>query len=377
MINFELLHSDGAARCGRLKTPVGDVRTPAFMPVGTAGTIKGLTPKMLQEVGAEIILANTYHLILRPGVDVVASLGSLHGLSGWKGPILTDSGGYQVFSLAHLRNIDQEGVTFSSHIDGKEIRLTPSGVIDAQHKLGPEIIMQLDVCPPAETPRNEIEAAVERSAAWAAICKERWISLGRCSSSGRPQSLFGIQQGGVFEDLRKSSAKMLVDLDLDGYAIGGLSVGEGHGAMAATLDSIHDLFPRVKPRYLMGIGEPRDIIEAVRRGVDMFDCVMPTRNGRNAQAFTFNGRLRLRNASLKADNDPIEEQCDCYACRNFSRGAIRHFFNAGEMLGPILVSIHNLRFLFLFVERLRKAIFENVFDREAGKILESFYKTDL
>ncbi len=373
MISFDIRHTDGRARHGLLKTPSGHVPTPTLMPVGTAGTVKGLTPAMVRDTGATMILANTYHLLLRPGPDTVAALGGLHELTGWTGPILTDSGGYQVFSLAHRRRLDDDGVTFRSHVDGAAVRLTPAGAIEIQHQLGADIIMQLDVCPPAGAPREAVAAAVERSAAWAGTCADTWTALDRRSAQDRPQSLFGIQQGGVFPDLRAASARRIVDLDLDGYAVGGVSVGEGHAAMIDVLEPADDILPRTKPRYLMGVGEPRDVVEAVRRGIDLFDCVMPTRNGRNAQAFTADGRIRLRNAANRTDGAPIERGCDCYACRTFSRGAIRHFFNAGEMIGPMLVSLHNLRFFAALMRRLREAIAGGGFDEAAAAVLRRFY----
>ena len=328
------------------------------MPVGTLGTVKGVTPDQLRAAGVQIVLANAYHLMLRPGVEVVSRLGGLHKLMAWDGPIVTDSGGYQVFSLAQLRKVEDEGVIFQSHIDGAEVRLTAAGAIDAQRMLGADIIMQLDECPPAGATRQQVAKAVKRSAEWAKTCKDTWQqAAGMPSLQGREhQALFGIQQGGLFTDLRAQSAAALVALDLPGYAIGGLSVGEGHEAMCSVLDNVDEQFPRDRPRYLMGVGEPRDILAAVSRGIDMFDCVLPTRNARNAQAFTFSGRLRLRNARWAEDTGPLDERCDCYACRNFSRGAIRHLFLAKEMLGATLVSIHNLHFFAQFMSAIRGAI---------------------
>jgi len=354
-MRFDVLCQHSKARTGLLHTDHGNVATPAFMPVGTAGTVKGITPDQLSATGAEMILANTYHLMLRPGVETIARLGGLHRLMGWPGPILTDSGGYQVFSLARLRRIDDRGVLFQSHIDGAELMLTPRGAVEAQRLLGANVIMQLDECPPAEAAKEQVAEAVRRSAAWARLCRDEWA---KPTSEGSPagQALFGIQQGGVFADLRARSASALVELDLPGYAIGGLSVGEGHPAMCAVLDDIDDQFPRDRPRYLMGVGEPRDIAAAVARGVDLFDCVLPTRNGRNAQAFTHSGRVHLRNARWTRDDRPLEGDCDCYACRHYSRGVLRHLFLAKEMLGPILVSIHNLRFFSRFMAGIRQAV---------------------
>ena len=351
MFAFNVSQTDRKARRGAIVTSHGQVETPIFMPVGTAGSVKGITPDQLAAGGSQMILANTYHLMLRPGAETVERLGGLHSLMGWRGPILTDSGGYQVFSLAHMRKINDDGVRFQSHIDGAEVYLTPERAVEIQRLLGADVMMQLDECPPAIATRNEVATAVRRSLAWANRCKEAWIS-----SNPNRQVLFGIQQGGLFADLRGQSAEQLVELDLPGYAIGGLSVGEARDGMYAILDDIDELFPKDKPRYLMGVGEPRDILEGVLRGVDMFDCVLPTRNGRNAQAFTWGGRVRLRNAACAIDTQPIDEHCPCYACRNFSRGTIRHLFQADEMLGPILVTIHNLHFFADFLAAIRQAI---------------------
>ncbi len=349
MIEFHVAHRCGRARAGRLTTPHGEVDTPVFMPVGTAGSVKGVTPDQLRAAGARMLLGNTYHLMLRPGAATVERLGGLHAMMAWDGPLLTDSGGYQVFSLAHLRRIDDEQVVFQSHIDGAEVALSPERAVEIQRALGADVIMQLDECPPGDATREQVRAAVQRSAAWAGRCKAAWDSAG-------PQALFGIQQGGVFPELRAESARRLVELDLPGYAIGGLSVGEGHAPMVEVLDAIDEQLPRDRPRYLMGVGEPRDIVAAVARGVDMFDCVLPTRNGRNAQALTWDGRVRLRNARWAEDTGPIEPGCACYACRNYARGTLRHLFAAGEMLGPSLVSIHNLHFMSDFMVAIRKAI---------------------
>jgi len=373
MFSFQLTRTAGKARRGLLKTPHGDVNTPLFMAVGTAGSVKGVTPDQLRGAGVQIVLANTYHLMLRPGAQTVAQLGGLHRLMGWDGAALTDSGGYQVFSLSHLRTVDDEGVTFQSHIDGATHRLTPARAVEIQHLLGADVIMQLDECPPADAPKDHVARAVRRSADWAQQCKEAWNTNERQSQLGHPQWLFGIQQGGVHADLRAVSAQRLVELDLPGYAIGGLSVGEGHQAMCNVLDEVDAQFPPDRPRYLMGVGEPRDILAAVMRGVDMFDCVLPTRNGRNAQAFTWAGRLRLRNARYADDPGPIDEKCDCYACRNFSRGAIRHLFGAREMLGPTLVSIHNLHWFAELLSAVRVAIDEGTLAEAAGKWLRQMH----
>jgi queuine tRNA-ribosyltransferase len=351
MLSFHVEKTCGKARLGRLSTPHGEVATPAFMPVGTAGSVKGVTPDQLRTVGVQMVLGNTYHLMLRPGAETVARLGGLHRLMAWDGPLLTDSGGYQVFSLAHRRSIDDDGVVFRSHIDGERVELTPARAVDIQRTLGADAIMQLDECPPADATREQVATAVRRSAAWAEQCKQAWLA-----GDTDAQALFAIQQGGVYPELRAESAAALRELDLPGYAVGGLSVGEGHEAMCRVLDDVDAQLPADRPRYLMGVGEPRDILAAVLRGIDLFDCVLPTRNGRNGQAFTFSGRLRLRNARFADDPAPLEPDCDCLACRSFSRGALRHLFMADEMLAPTLVSIHNLRFFARLMSAVREAV---------------------
>ena len=331
------------------------------MPVGTQGTVKGLLPSLVADTGSQCILGNTYHLMLRPGESVVAGLGDLHGFMAWPGPILTDSGGFQVFSLADLNKITDDGVTFKSHIDGATHKLTPERSMAVQNALGADIIMAFDECPAADSPPEYHAAAVDRTIRWLKRCVD---------SHTRPndQSLFGIVQGGTDPKLRERCAAALVDLNLPGYAVGGLAVGEGFDAMVATLTTTVPMLPADKPRYLMGVGFPRDIVAAVARGIDMFDCVMPTRNGRNAFAFTNDGAIRLRNAKFTRDSAPIEAGCDCPACRNFSRGAIRHFFFAGEMLGPVLVSLHNIRFYQRLMADVRGAIRQGRF--------ENFVSTD-
>ncbi len=319
------------------------------MPVGTQGTIKGLLPRAVAETGAQCILANTYHLMLRPGERVVAALGDLHRFMAWDGPILTDSGGFQVFSLSDINRVTDDGVEFKSHIDGSLVRLDPRRSMEVQNALGADIIMMFDQCPPGDAPPEVHRLAVERTLRWARQCVE---------AHARPdeQGLFGIVQGGGDLALREYCAHELVAMDLPGYAIGGLAVGEGFQTMVRVLEHTTPLLPADKPRYLMGVGFPRDIVAAVAAGIDMFDCVLPTRNGRNAYAFTAQGALRLRNSKYQADTGPIEDGCDCYACRTFTRGAIRHFFFAGEMLGPILVSLHNIRFYQRLMADIRGAI---------------------
>jgi queuine tRNA-ribosyltransferase len=350
-VRYELLNKDSSthARVGRVITPHGAFDTPAFMPVGTQGTLKGLPPTMVAETGSQCILANTYHLMLRPGAEVVAALGDLHRFMAWPGPILTDSGGFQVFSLADMNKITDAGVIFKSHIDGAIHDLTPAKSMHVQNALGADIIMAFDECPPGGAPREYHIEAVERTLRWAELCE-------RAHQRPDAQGLFGIVQGGTHEDLRARCAERLIEMDFAGYALGGMAVGEGFEAMKRTLAIAAPMLPADKPRYLMGVGFPRDIAIAVAAGVDMFDCVMPTRNGRNAYAFTGSGPIRLRNAKFTRDEGPMEVGCDCYACRLFTRGAIRHYFFASEMLGPILVSLHNIRFFQRFMAAIRQAI---------------------
>jgi queuine tRNA-ribosyltransferase len=355
-LRYELLAKDPAshARLGRVTTRHGVYDTPAFMPVGTQGSIKGVLPDHVAATGSQIILANTYHLMLRPGEKVVAELGDLHRFMGWPGPILTDSGGFQVFSLADINKITDDGVTFKSHVDGAVVHLTPRRSIEVQNALGADIIMAFDECPAADAPPAYHRDAVERTIRWAREC---------LSAHGRPgdQSLFGIVQGGTDLELRGHCARKLIEMDFPGYAVGGLAVGEGFEAMKQVLAGVTPMLPEDRPRYLMGVGFPRDIVAAVATGIDQFDCVMPTRNGRNAYAFTMAGPIRLRNSRFIRDIGPIEEGCDCYACRTFSRGAIRHFFFAGEMLGPVLVSVHNVRFYQRLMADIRQSLAEGTF----------------
>jgi queuine tRNA-ribosyltransferase len=357
-LSYTLLRQDTStrARLGRVDTRHGSFDTPAFMPVGTQGTLKGILPDHVAATGSQCILANTYHLMLRPGEKVVAELGDLHRFMAWNGPILTDSGGFQVFSLADINRISDDGVVFKSHVDGSMVQLTPARSMQIQNDLGADIIMAFDECPDPTKPREYQVQAVERTLRWARQCIE---------SHARPndQSLFGIVQGGTDESLRQRCARELIAMNFPGYAIGGLAVGEGFDAMVRVLDYTTPLLPSDKPRYLMGVGFPRDIVTAVAAGVDMFDCVLPTRNGRNAYAFTASGAIRLRNSKYTRDTGPIEDGCDCYACRTFTRGAIRHFFFAGEMLGPILVSVHNVRFYQRLMADLRRAIGDGRFEQ--------------
>jgi queuine tRNA-ribosyltransferase len=357
-LQFEVLHTDSstAARAARATTPHGSFDTPAFMPVGTQASVKGMLPDNLRSAGAQILLANTYHLMLRPGEKVVADLGGLHAMMSWEGPILTDSGGFQVFSMSDINRIDDSGVTFKSHIDGSLIFLDAARSIAVQNDLGADIIMAFDQCPAADAPAEAHQAAVKRTLRWA----EQSLAA---HSRRADQALFGIVQGGVDMSLRESCARALVEMNFDGYALGGLAVGEGFAAMEAIVRQATPILPANRPRYLMGVGYPRDIVAAVAAGIDMFDCVLPTRNGRNAYAFTPTGPLRLRNAQFQRDTAPIEPGCDCPACLRFSRGTLRHLFYAGEMLGPILVSVHNIRFYQRLMADIRRSIACGEFDR--------------
>jgi queuine tRNA-ribosyltransferase len=350
---FEILHTDGSARCGRLHTAHGIVETPVFMPVGTQAAVKGLTPHQVAEAGARIILGNTYHLALRPGDDVIAEMGGLHGFMSWSGPILTDSGGFQIYSLAPTRKITDEMALFRSHIDGALLELTPERAVAIQENLGSDIAMCLDECPPFGTAPDYLAIAVGRTLLWAERCR---------AAHKRPdQLLFGIVQGGFDLELRARCAEGLRALDFPGYALGGFSVGETAEQMAAALAPTAALLPREKPRYLMGVGRPEDLLAAVAAGIDMFDCVLPTRNGRNACAFTDQGQLRLRNACYERDPAPLESGCNCYACANFSRAYLHHLFLAKEMLGPTLLSLHNVAFYCRLMADCRRAIADGRF----------------
>lgn len=358
MIKFAVsaTEPDGKARCGSLETPHGRIHTPAFMPVGTRAAVKGLWPGQVRASGADILLANTYHLGLRPGPELIAELGGLHAFMGWEGPILTDSGGFQVFSLAALNQITDEGVVFRSHIDGQLLRLDPEEATRMQYLLGADIIMAFDQCPPGDASRDIVARAVDRTVRWAGECRQVLERLHAEGSGRHAQALFGIVQGGAFGDLRWACAQRLMELDFPGYAIGGLSVGETHEQMVDVLGGLAWRLPADRPRYLMGVGMPRDILAAVRAGVDMFDCVLPTRNGRRAYAFTAQGPLRLRNEKYRRQMEPLEPGCECPACRQFTRAYIRHLFMVNEMLGPMLVSLHNLWFFQRFMSRLRDLI---------------------
>ena len=361
-MEFILEHTDRTtgARAGTLKTAHGDVKTPVFMPVGTQGSVKALVPPLVADTGATIILGNTYHLAVRPGEDVVRKLGGLHRFMAWDGPILTDSGGFQVFSLAKLAKLTDEGVRFQSHVDGSTFFITPERAIVIQQTLGSDIMMCLDECVPYPCERDRAERAVERTLDWAARC---------LNAHTNEMALFGITQGSTYADLRRKCAQTLAQMPFDGYAIGGVSVGEGPLLMDEAVGCAAPELPDDKPRYLMGVGPPDDMLRAIGHGVDMFDCVMPTRNARGACAFTSRGKVRLRNAAHVESVLPIDDECDCLACREFSRGALRHFFMAGEMAASILVSVHNLTFFHTLMRRARQAIFEDRFAAFAAEEL--------
>jgi len=353
---FELLKKEKStgARLGRLKTPHGEFSTPVFMPVGTMGSVKGLSPADLEEIGVDIILANTYHLYLRPGHEVIRGLGGLHRFMNWDGPILTDSGGFQVFSLCDLRKIDEEGVRFNSHIDGSKCVLTPESAIGIQEALGADIIMPLDECTPYPADREYALNSMNLTHRWAKRCKSAKTQNG--------QALFGIVQGGMYGDLREDSAKTLVDIGFDGYAVGGLSVGEEKSLMQDMACAALRHLPQDRPRYLMGVGAPEDLVFGVESGVDMFDCVMPTRNARNGTLFTRRGKLVIKNAQYERDPSPVEEGCSCYTCRNFSRAYLRHLFMSGEILASRLNTVHNLYYYARLMKEMRSAIKDDSFE---------------
>ena len=365
-IRYELIKKDArtGARRGRIHTPHGIIETPVFMPVGTCGTVKAMTPEELKdEVKAKIILSNTYHLFLRPGDDLVAEAGGLHKFMNWDGAILTDSGGFQVFSLSDLRNITEEGVTFKSHLDGSKLFISPEKSISIQNNLGSDIMMAFDECVPYPADYEYTRKSMERTTRWAERCKV-------ANKNPDRQGLFGIVQGGMYKDLREISAKQLVDLDFPGYAVGGLSVGEPAELMYDILSYTTPFLPENKPRYLMGVGTPDYLIEAVVRGIDMCDCVLPTRIARNGTALTSQGKLVVRNATYERDFTTLDPECDCYTCRNYTRAYIRHLIKCGEILGARLLSIHNLRFLVRLMENVRTAIEED----RLLEFREEFYK---
>jgi len=350
---FSIAATDGAARTGTIRMMRGEIRTPAFMPVGTAATVKAMRPAEVRAAGADIILGNTYHLMLRPGAERVARLGGLHGFMGWERPILTDSGGYQVMSLSALTKQSEEGVAFQSHLDGSRHMLTPERSMEIQRLLGSDIVMAFDECPPSGVDAKRAEASMERSMRWAARSRAGFDAGGEHAARS---ALFGIQQGSLDEALRRRSADALIDIGFDGYAIGGLAVGEGQEAMFGVLDFAPAQLPADKPRYLMGVGKPDDLVGAVARGVDMFDCVLPTRSGRNGQAFSWNGPVNIRNAKHAEDPGPLDAACDCPVCTTWSRAYLHHLVRSGEMLGAMLMTQHNLHFYQALMQAMREAI---------------------
>ncbi|MGL4483837.1 MAG: tRNA guanosine(34) transglycosylase Tgt [Anaerovoracaceae bacterium] len=355
-INYKLIKKDPKtkARLGEITTPHGKINTPIFMPVGTAATVKAMRPEQLKEMNAEIILSNTYHLFLRPGQEIIREAGGLHKFMNWDRPILTDSGGFQVFSLGDSRKIREEGVEFRSHIDGSKQFLSPEKSIEVQNALGSDIIMAFDECAPYPAEREYIEKSLERTTRWLERCK-------KAHKNTEKQSLFGIMQGGMYEDLRRASAEQIVSLDLPGYAIGGLSVGEPKEIMYEVLDYAPDLLPEDKPRYLMGVGTPDHLFEGVERGIDMFDCVFPSRIGRNGTAMTSTGTVNIKNAKYERDFTALDPECDCYTCKNYSKSYLRHLFKSGEIMSSMLLTNHNLHFLINIMNNIRKSIKEDNF----------------
>ena len=352
--HFAVVAKCGRSRAGVLTTPHGEIKTPVFMPVGTQATVKAMSPLELEEIGAEIILANTYHLFLRPGHELIARAGGLHSFMNWRRSILTDSGGYQVFSLADLRNITDDGVTFRSHLDGSQKFLSPETAIEVQNALGADIIMAFDECTPYPASWDYARESMERTLRWARRCKDKHKNAN--------QALFGIVQGGMYPDLRRQSTEALIEMDFPGYSIGGLSVGEPKSLMLDILDVTTAILPEDRPRYLMGVGAPGDLIEGISRGVDMFDCVLATRIARHGSIFTKRGRIIVRDAAFAEDFGPLDPECDCYVCRNFSRAYLRHLLKAGEILGFRLATYHNLYFLISLMKRAREAISAGNFD---------------
>ena len=370
--SFQLLSTDGAARRGQITTPHGAAQTPLFMPVATQATVKGLTFDEVRYLGAETVLSNAYHLYLRPGVDRVRDAGGLHRFMGWPGPILTDSGGYQAFSMGNLRRVGDDGIAFQSHIDGSRHFFTPESAITNQHGIGADIIMCFDQCVFSAGEPSSVRDAMERTHRWADVCYE---THARSTNAGR-QALFGIVQGGTVPGMREESTRYITAIPFDGYAIGGLAVGETKAEMHAVTEQVCHGLPANRPRYLMGVGSPEDLVNSVALGVDMFDCVLPTRVARNGALFTPTGRVNIANRRYAEQDTPLDDACDCYACRNYSAAYLRHLFKAGEMLGPRLASIHNLRFILRLMEDMRAAIAECRFDAFRAAFLASYRPTD-
>jgi queuine tRNA-ribosyltransferase len=369
--SFRIDHRDGAARTGAIAMQRGEIRTPAFMPVGTAATVKAMKPETVRATGADIILGNTYHLMLRPGAERMARLGGLHKFMNWDRPILTDSGGYQVMSLSELRKLSEEGVEFRSHLDGSKHMLTPERSMEIQRLLGSDIVMAFDECPRADEPRDEIARSMELSMRWAGRSRAGFDSGPEHASRA---ALFGIQQGALHEDLRLQSAQKLIDIGFDGYAIGGLAVGEGQEAMFGVLDYAPSQLPEDRPRYLMGVGKPDDLVGAVERGVDMFDCVLPSRSGRNGQAFTWTGPKNLRNARFAEDEGPLDERCACHVCATYSRAYLHHLVKSGEILGAMLMTEHNIAFYQQLMQAMRAAIAKREFSSFANQFRRDYLK---
>ena len=370
MFRFDLQAHSGAARAGMFYTPHGAIPTPVFAPVGTQATVKAVQPRELYELDATLILSNTYHLYMRPGDELIARMGGLHRFMAWDRPILTDSGGFQVFSLGSLRRIDDDGVTFRSHLDGSVHRFTPEKSIQIQHNLGADVIMCFDECPKPHD-WDEVRAACDRTHAWALRCVEAHQRGGNADQ----QALFGIVQGGIFPDLRAESVRFLTDLDFVGYAVGGLAVGERKSEMLATLDHTMPLLPNDRPRYLMGVGSPEDLVNGVARGVDIFDCVLPTRTARHGAALTRQGRINLRNLEHAEDSAPLEAGCTCYTCTHFSRAYLRHLVKTNELLGHQLLTLHNLHLLITLMREMRAAILDGTFAAYAANFLATYRPT--
>ena len=361
-MKFTLAQTDGSARRGRMRFARGDVDTPAFMPVGTYGTVKAMTPEELEELGAQMILGNTFHLMLRPGTEIIRKHGDLHDLMHWQRPILTDSGGFQVFSLAKMRKVSEQGVTFASPVDGQRVFLSPEVSMQVQRDLGSDIVMCFDECTPYPAAEKAVRESMQLSL--------RWAERSKIAFADNPNSLFGIVQGGTYPDLRAESARGLLEIGFDGYAVGGLSVGESADLRNATLDAVLPLLPTDRPRYLMGVGKPEDLVEGVARGVDMFDCVIPTRNARTGFLYTDDGIVRIRNSRYAEDTRPVGQDCACYTCRNYSRAYLRHLDKCGEILGARLNTIHNLYYFQALMQRMRAAIETGGFAR----FREDFYR---
>lgn len=372
--NFQLQHTEGASRAGELQTPHGRVLTPFFMPVATQATVKGLTPEEVKGVGAQIILSNAYHLYLRPGVETVRKMGGLHKFMAWDGPVLTDSGGFQAFSMGPLRKVTDDGIRFRSHIDGSEHNFTPQLATANQEGLGADIAMCFDQCIAYGASEEQVRQAMERTHRWAQSCFDWHQASPNGAATG--QALFGIVQGGAFPELREESARVISAIPFHGYAVGGLAVGENKEQMYRVTRQVTDRLPQDKPRYLMGVGSPEDLVEGVARGIDMFDCALPTRVARNGSLFTLEGRVDITKSRFAEQQRPLDETCDCYTCRNYSAAYMRHLFRAKELLGLRLASIHNLRFVLALMERIRVAILEDRFDAFRRDFMDVYHPTD-